>query len=98
MRSRAFLLLALASSLSASSESAEPRSRALRAEFQRLAPCPATGATRGPCLGWERDHLIALCLTGPGGDILSNYQWLTVEDHKKKTRRDLELCRQAKRL
>lgn len=77
---------------------ANPRSPALRAEFQRLVPCPATGASRGPCAGWERDHLIALCLTGPGGDIISNYQWLTVEDHKKKTRRDVELCRQAKRL
>lgn len=77
---------------------ANPRSPALRAEFQRIEPCPATAATRGPCPGHEVDHVIALCLTGPAGDQISNLQWLTVEAHRAKTRRDIDLCRQARRL
>jgi hypothetical protein len=74
---------------------ANPRSPALRAEFQRLEPCPATGQPRGPCPGFQVDHVNPLCLTGPGGDMISNLQWLSIEDHKRKTVRDIQLCRQA---
>lgn len=73
---------------------AGPRSTAIRAEFQHLEPCPATNQPRGPCAGYQVDHAVPLCLSGP--DIISNLQWLTVEDHKRKTRRDVELCRQAR--
>jgi hypothetical protein len=70
------------------------RSLAIRAEFKRHEPCPATGRARGPCVGFEVDHAVPLCLGGP--DIVSNLQWLTIEAHRHKTRRDVELCRQAK--
>jgi hypothetical protein len=72
------------------------RSPALRAEFQRYEPCPSTGQTRGPCPGYQVDHAVPLCLGGPKVDQISNLQWLSVEEHKRKTRRDVELCRQAK--
>jgi hypothetical protein len=74
---------------------AQPRSRTLRAEFQRLEPCPSTGLPRGACPGYQVDHAVPLCLGGPRVDQISNLQWLTIEDHKRKTRRDVDLCRQA---
>lgn len=74
-----------------------PRSPALRAEFQRIEACPATGQHRGPCPGYEVDHAVPLCLGGPRVDIISNLQWLSVEDHRRKTVRDIDLCRQARR-
>jgi hypothetical protein len=76
---------------------APARSPTLRAEFQRIEPCPATGQPRGPCPGYQVDHAVPLCLGGAGVDIISNLQWLSVEDHKRKTVRDVDLCRQARR-
>lgn len=71
---------------------AEPvRSAVLRAEFVRTHPCPATGATRGPCPGYQVDHREALICGGM--DEMSNLQWLTVSDHKAKTRVEVKLCR-----
>jgi 5-methylcytosine-specific restriction endonuclease McrA len=61
------------------------------AEFVRLNPCPVTGKTRGKCPGWEVDHVIPLKCGG--ADHPANMQWLTVEDHKAKTRREAKLCR-----
>lgn len=57
----------------------------------RLAPCPATGRTSGPCPGWEVDHREALICGGP--DTIANLQWLTVEAHREKTRVEVQLCR-----
>jgi hypothetical protein len=51
------LLLGLALALLLNSAAAADRSRAVRAEFQRLNPCPVNGATRGACPGWEVDHV-----------------------------------------
>ncbi|MBH9553141.1 HNH endonuclease signature motif containing protein [Inhella gelatinilytica] len=65
--------------------SAAPRSSAARAEFVRANPCPANGKIKGPCPGWEVDHTIPLKCNGP--DSPDNMQWLTVEQHKAKTRR-----------
>lgn len=73
------------------------RSRTIRAEFQRLEPCPSTGLTRGACPGYQVDHAVPLCLGGPTVDMISNLQWLSIEDHKRKTIRDIDLCRQARR-
>ena len=67
------------------------RSAAVRAEFQRSNPCPSTGAPRGRCPGWQADHRHALCLGG--ADVPENLQWLTIEEHKRKTRVDVRLCR-----
>lgn len=88
MIGRCTLVALLATCLTAE---AADRSPAVRAEFQRLHPCPANGKTRGACPGWERDHLQPLC--AGGRDEVPNYQWLTVEEHREKTRRDLAACR-----
>lgn len=84
-------LALVAALISFGSAQAAERSRALRAEFQRQAPCPANGAKRGACPGWQIDHREALICGGR--DELSNLQWLTVEDHKEKTRVEVKLCR-----
>jgi len=68
-----------------------PRSAAIRAEFQRLQHCPSTGAPRGACPGWQVDHIVPLKCGGP--DAPANMQWLTVHDHKLKTKREARLCR-----
>jgi hypothetical protein len=66
----------------------------VRAEFQRLNPCPASGATRGACLGFEADHVIALC--SGGRDEVANLEWRTREDHALKTKFDTMRCRQKR--
>lgn len=75
----------------ASSAEAAPRSAAARAEFQRANPCPATGKARGACPGWQVDHVTPLKCSG--ADAPANMQWLTVEDHKRKTKREAKICR-----
>lgn len=69
----------------------DARSRAARAEFQRHYPCPSSEARRGPCPGWEVDHVTPLKCGGI--DAPRNMQWLTAEQHKAKTRREAALCR-----
>lgn len=71
------------------------RSRAVRADFMREHPCPATGARRGACPGYQVDHRTPLC--NGGADHADNLQWLSVEAHKHKTRTDVRLCRMRKR-
>jgi hypothetical protein len=73
------------------SAAAIDRSRVVRAEFQRLNPCPVNGATRDACPGYEADHRIALC--AGGADHLSNMEWRTREDHALKTKFDVMQCR-----
>lgn len=69
----------------------EARSKASRAEFQRLQPCPATGAKRGPCPGYIVDHVSPLC--AGGADHHSNMQWQTVNAAKAKDRSERSQCR-----
>jgi hypothetical protein len=59
------------------------RSSSARRAFQELNPCPATGATAGPCPGYEIDHITPLHLGG--ADAPGNMQWLTHEQHVRKT-------------
>ncbi len=75
--------------------SAADRSRSLRAEFQRQNPCPSTGQPRGPCPGYQVDHREALICGGR--DELDNLQWLTVAEHREKTRVEVKLCRPRSR-
>lgn len=70
---------------------AAPRSSAARAEFVRENPCPATGKPRGRCPGWEVDHRTPLKCGG--ADAPHNMQWLTVPEHRAKTRREARICR-----
>lgn len=71
------------------------RNHAVRVEFQRATPCPSTGRTRGPCPGYEADHRIALC--AGGADRVGNLQWLTITEHRRKTRDDGRECRSSGR-
>jgi hypothetical protein len=85
------LALAFAALLCAPAAADPLRSRALRAEFQRLNPCPATGQPRGACPGYEVDHREALICGGK--DELQNLQWISVEEHREKTKVEVKLCR-----
>jgi hypothetical protein len=53
------------------------RSTAVTREFQKIHPCPSTGLTYGPCLGWQKNHVIPLACAG--ADRVSNMQWIPVE-------------------
>lgn len=50
------------------------RRSAVVAAFRRLHPCPSTGLTAGPCVGWAVDHVRPLACGYP--DAVSNLQWL----------------------
>lgn len=63
-------------------------------QFRKANPCPATGKIRGSCPGWEIDHRIALCAGGT--DEVNNLQWLKAEQHREKTRKDVQSCRVAR--
>lgn len=54
---------------------------------------PRNGATRGRCPGHDIDHIEPLCAGGP--DVPGNMQWLTLEEHREKTRKDVYRCRMA---
>ena len=73
---------------------ATPRSPTVKAEFQRLHPCPSTGKTRGACPGYVKDHVVPLCAGGP--DAANNMQWQTVEEGKAKDRLERHQCAQQK--
>jgi hypothetical protein len=85
----------LAAALITAPEAKTQRSYAVKAEFKRLNPCPANGNRRGPCEGFQVDHVIPLCAGGL--DDVSNLQWLTVEEHKAKTKRESGMCRRSNR-
>lgn len=91
------LVLALASAvLTIPADARIHRSAAEVLAFKRQSPCPATGLRRGSCPGYQVDHVQPLCSGGP--DTRENMQWLTVEDHRVKTRQDLRVCRYLRRV
>jgi 5-methylcytosine-specific restriction endonuclease McrA len=91
MTRTALVALALAFFISLTADAAPRRSAKQRADFVRLNPCPATGKTRGACPGWHVDHILPLKCGG--ADHPSNMQWLTVRQHKAKTKREARWCR-----
>ena len=58
------------------------RTAAAKLEFRRLNPCPATGQTKGACLGYVIDHVVAL--KRGGADRPENMQWQTIEEAREK--------------
>jgi hypothetical protein len=84
----------LAIALAATAWAAD-RSPVVKAEFRRANPCPSTGRTSGTCPGWQVDHRAALICGGR--DAVDNLQWLTIEEHKAKTRVEVKLCRPHRR-
>lgn len=71
--------------------SALARSKNEVRKFRSVHPCPATGNKTGACPGLAVDHIKPLCVGG--ADRPRNMQWLSVVDHKIKTRTDRRRCR-----
>lgn len=85
---------AVALALLAAVVDAEARDRAVPREYKRLHPCPATGLRSGPCPGWQIDHVRPLKCGG--ADHVRNLQWLTVDAHRAKTKREARWCLRKK--
>jgi len=85
------IILIAACAISIGASARIPRNSEVLREFQRQTPCPATGNTKGKCPGWQIDHIEPLCAGGV--DRVDNLQWLTVQEHKWKTRTDVRVCR-----
>lgn len=60
------------------------RNPAVRREFRRQYPCPATGMTTGACPGYVVDHIVPL--KRGGADQPPNMQWQTTADANAKDR------------
>ena len=75
-------LFALLPVVPAVSEARIKRSQGAKVEFKREQPCPATGASKGPCKGWVIDHIQPLACGG--ADAPGNMQWQSVADGKAK--------------
>ena len=88
------LLMALLLSIAAQART--PRSAAEISAFKRENPCPATQLRRGACPGYQIDHPDPIC--AGGADHRDNMQWLTVEEHRMKTRSDVRMCRLIKKV
>lgn len=81
LRSTTFILLALSLGLASSpADARQVRSQLVLRQFQAAHPCP----------GFQKDHIMALeC---GGADAVWNLEWLTVAEHKTKTRWDNARC------
>lgn len=86
------LLLALCLSLPAM---AGQRSAAEVLAFKRMTPCPATGKPELRCENHQVDHITPLC--AGGADTRENMQYLTIQEHRWKTRTDVRVCRQLRK-
>lgn len=84
----ALIFVALLSSSPA--EARIKRSQSAKIEFKQQQPCPATGATKGPCKGYVIDHIKALACGGL--DVPVNMQWQTVKDGKAKDKWERRGC------
>ena len=71
------------------------RSAAEVLAFKRAVPCPATGKPELRCPGYEVDHIEPICASG--ADHRSNMQYLTIQEHRWKTRTDVRVCRQLRK-
>jgi hypothetical protein len=72
------------------------RSAAEVLAFKRHNPCPSTQLRRGACPNFHVDHVMPLC--AGGSDTRANMQWLTLADHRTKTRADLRVCRYLRKI
>ena len=88
---RALIATAAALGLVANAEAWPGRDGSARAQFQRANPCPVNGHKSGACPGYEIDHIVPLKCRG--ADSLENMQWLTIAEHKAKTKREAKDCR-----
>jgi hypothetical protein len=75
---------------SGSADARTKRSQSAKVEFKREHPCPATGATKGPCKGYVIDHVNPLACGGP--DRPENMQWQTDAEGKAKDKWERKSC------
>lgn len=66
------------------------RSQSAKVEFKLSNPCPATRATKGPCVGYVIDHMWPLACGGE--DHPRNMQWQTIAEGKEKDKLDRLAC------
>ena len=78
------------------SEATQHRSAAEVLAFKRQNPCPSTQLRRGACPGFQVDHVQPLC--SGGSDTVMNMQWLSIADHRIKTRQDVRVCRYLRKI
>jgi 5-methylcytosine-specific restriction endonuclease McrA len=71
------------------------RSAAEVMAFKRMTNCPATGKPELRCKNHQVDHVIPLC--AGGSDTRDNMQYLTIEEHRWKTRTDVRVCRELRK-
>ena len=84
------LVSALLLALPIASEARIKRSQSAKVEFKREQPCPATGASKGPCKGYVIDHIQPLACGG--ADAPWNMQWQTAADGKAKDKWERRGC------
>ena len=68
----------------------EARDRSVAIAFEATHPCPSTGANRGGCPGFIRDHWIPLCAGGP--DSTDNMWWEEADRSYQKDEYEVALC------
>jgi len=71
-------------------DASNKRSQSAKVEFKRQQPCPATGASKGPCKGYVIDHVHPLACGG--ADVPDNMQWQTTADAKAKDKWERKGC------
>lgn len=71
----------------ASSRAYLNKSASIKTEFKRKAVCPSTGEYSQKCPGYWIDFIIPKKCDGPLA--ISNMQWLSIEDHKRKTKYEI---------
>lgn len=85
----ALLCLALAFA-AAPADARIKRSQTAKVAFKAAHPCPANGATKGPCKGYVIDHIKPLSCGGP--DIPANMQYQTIAEGKAKDKWERKEC------
>ena len=84
------ILLIAAFAISTGAEARIKRSQSAKVEFKHQHPCPASGATKGPCNGYVIDHIKALACGG--ADQPENMQWQTLAEGKAKDKWERKGC------
>ena len=79
---RIFILALLVASIQAHAKTY--RDPATVRAFKHVYPCPSTLKGFGPCPGWIVDHINPLACYGP--DAISNMQWQSTLESRKKDR------------
>lgn len=90
VRLQRFAVFSLFALLTISAEARVKRSQTAKVEFKAANPCPADGATKGPCAGYVIDHMWPLACGGE--DHPRNMQWQTIADSKEKDKWERKMC------